>query len=74
MIRSDITAEIGRNLRRARKKKHLTQQDISDRTGISRATIGKYETGEVEIGITIFFAICEAIGVRPESVLMGTDK
>lgn len=74
MKRSDVTEQIGRNLRRARKKKHLTQQDISDRTGISRPTIGKYETGEVEIGITNLFAICEAIGVRPEAILMETDK
>ncbi len=74
MIRSDITAEIGRNLRRARKKKHLTQQDISDRTGISRATIGKYETGDVEIGITNFFSICDAIGCDPALIIMGTDK
>lgn len=74
MKRSEITAQIGQNLRRARKKKHLTQQDIADRTGISRAVIGKYETGDVELGITNLFAICEAIGVRPEAILMETDK
>lgn len=74
MKRSEITAQIGENLRRARKKKHLTQQDISDRTGISRTVYGKYETGDVEIGVTNLFAICDAIGVRPEAVLMGIDK
>lgn len=74
MKRSEITAQIGENLRRARKKKHLTQQDIADRTGISRTVYGKYETGDVEIGVTNLFAICDAIGVRPEAVLMGIDK
>ena len=74
MKRSDITAEIGRNLRRARKKKHLTQQDISDRTGIGRPTIGKYETGDVEISISNFSAICDAIGCDPALIIMGTDK
>ncbi len=74
MKRSDVTEQIGRNLRRARKKKHLTQQDIADRTGISRAVIGKYETGIVEIGVSNLFAVCEAIGVNPEVIIMGTDK
>ena len=69
MNRSDITAQIGQNLRRARKRKYLTQQDISDRTGISRTTIGKYETGDVEIGVTNLFAVCEAIGCDPRDVL-----
>ncbi len=69
MKRSEITARIGRALRRARKSKHLTQQDISDRTGIARSVIGKYETGDIEISMSSFFALCEAIGANPETIL-----
>lgn len=74
MKRSDVTQQIGHALRRARKKKHLTQQDIADRTGINRSVIGRYETGEIEISISNYFAICEAIGVDPESVLREAGK
>lgn len=72
--RSEITSDIGRSLKLARKRKHLTQQDIADRTGISRSVIGRYETGMIEIGMSNFLIICEAIGCDPRDVLSETDK
>lgn len=72
MKRSDVTASIGLALRRARKKKHLTQQDISDRTGITRSVIGRYETGDIEISVTNYIAICDAIGCDPREILRET--
>lgn len=74
MNRSDITAEIGQNLKRSRKRKHLTQQDISDRTGISRSVIGRYETGIIEISMSNFIAICDAIGCDPREILGESIK
>ena len=74
MNKNEITAQIGQTLKRARKRKHLTQQDISDRTGISRSVIGRYETGMIEISISNFIAICDAIGCDPALIIMGTDK
>lgn len=72
MKRSDVTHQIGLALRRARKRKHLTQQDIADRTGITRSVIGRYETGDIEISITNFFAICDAIGIDPQQIFEET--
>jgi len=74
MKKSEITAQIGLALKRARRKKHLTQQDISDRTGISRSVIGRYETGMIEISISNFISICEAIGCDPSVILEGRSE
>ena len=68
MKRSEITARIGHALRRARKAKHLTQQDISERTGMARSVVGKYETGDIEISMANFITLCDAIGVNPETI------
>ncbi len=37
--------EIGTKLRKLRKLKKLTQQELSDRIGLNRATISNYEVG-----------------------------
>lgn len=37
--------EIGQKLRQLRRAKKITQQDVADRVGITRATISNYEVG-----------------------------
>jgi transcriptional regulator with XRE-family HTH domain len=39
--------EIGKEIKRLRKEKHITQAQLSEIAGISRVTLGKLERGEV---------------------------
>ena len=57
--------EIGSTLREARKQRKLTQQQLGDLLGMSRATISGLETGRIaEIGIRKIAAICSVLGLE----------
>lgn len=68
MNKSKIRKKIGAELRRIRKEKRVTQEQLSDMTGIGRTAITKYELGTIEIGISHYIAICDALGVDYKKV------
>lgn len=56
---------LGETLRNARKQRRLTQTDLSEMVGISRATLSGIENGTVsEIGIRKVMALCSALGLE----------
>ena len=38
-------ANIGKNIRRLRNSKHMTQDDLAEKLFVSRQTVSNYETG-----------------------------
>lgn len=73
MKRKNINIQIGRNLRKARKAVHLTQQNVSDRLGIERSVYTRYETGDIEIPLATFAHICKIIDTDPSEILEGVE-
>lgn len=71
MKRDIITKQIGERIRTARKTKKLTQQQLSEKTGIQRSLITRYELGMIEIGMPAFVTICEALDVNYAEILEG---
>lgn len=71
MKRDIITKQIGERIRTARKAKKLTQQQLSEKTGIQRSLITRYELGMIEIGMPAFVTICEALNVNYAEILEG---
>lgn len=71
MNREIITKQIGERIREARKQKKMTQEQLSQRTGIQRSIITRYELGQIEIGMPAFVTICDALGVNYSEVLDG---
>ena len=59
-IEKDIT-EILYNLRRIRRKKHLSQKDVTEKMGTTQQVVSKIENGNPSI--RTFYAYCRAIGV-----------
>ncbi|MFI6285695.1 helix-turn-helix domain-containing protein [Streptomyces sp. NPDC051018] len=55
--------QIGVQIRAARIHANLTQQDISERTGIDRATYGRIELGHASALLDSLILIADAIGV-----------
>ena len=47
----------------------MTQQDISDKLGLSRATIAKYETGAISPTIDRLIDIMDAMGFRVDILI-----
>lgn len=56
---------IGYTLAQTRKRQRLTQAQLAERLGMSRATISGIENGTVpEIGIRKVMALCAALGLE----------
>jgi len=64
--------ETGTLIRDARRKAGLTQAELAQRLGMSRATISQLETGVIaELGVRKLAALCDRLGlevvVRPQA-------
>lgn len=51
-------------IRQARKATGLTQEEVSEKLGLSRSVIAKYETGAISPTIDRLIEIMDAIGVQ----------
>lgn len=45
---------MGEQIRLARKRRHLTMQDVADRTTVTRLTISKVEHGDPSVALGIY--------------------
>jgi transcriptional regulator with XRE-family HTH domain len=70
-----------RQLRAARKRSGLTQEDVADRLGETQSFVSKCERGERRIDVVELRAFCRAIGVslgtfigRLDRALVGTGS
>ena len=52
-------------LRDARRKVHVTQQELADRLGKPQSFVAKYERGERRLDVIEFIKIAHAIGQEP---------
>ncbi|WP_317855327.1 helix-turn-helix transcriptional regulator [Chakrabartyella piscis] len=59
----EIPIHVGNRIRLYRKMKHLTIESFAVMIGKSKATISKYETGDISIDIETLFEIAQALGV-----------
>jgi len=60
----ETTAEIiGKRIKNYRKAQHMTLQDLADRISKSRATVCKYENGEISIDVSALYDISCALKV-----------
>ena len=59
-----IDAYIGGRIRNYRKMKHLTLQQLADRIHKSRATVCKYESGEISLDMGTLYEISMALDVQ----------
>ena len=50
--------EIGQRIRKVRKTKRLSQEQLAERIGISTTHMSHIETGNTKLSIEVFAAIC----------------
>lgn len=60
---------IGENIKRIRKQKGLTQQQLADVLNVKRAAISKYEKGIVSPNSEQLWKIADALGVRLQHLI-----
>lgn len=68
---SDITQEVGKRLRNYRKMRHLTQEELAGQINRSKATLSKYESGEISIDIDTLYALAYVLQIRVEQLLFA---
>lgn len=62
---------MGREVRRLRKERGLSQEALADLAGLHPNYVGGIERGERNVGIKALFALAKGLGVRPSSLLEG---
>ena len=60
-----LIKQFGLNLRKLRKEKGVTQEQLAYDTDIEIRQIGRIERGEINTGISSVFEIANALGVKP---------
>lgn len=59
---------VGQLIMEARKQEHMTQTELAEKIGASKSYISRVEKGQIEPGVSTFFRIIEALGLRFEIV------
>mgnify|MGYP002786970617 CR=1 FL=1 len=59
----------GNRLRELRKAKNLTQEDLSDLSGLTLSQIARIETGRVNTTICTVYILAEALKIQPGELL-----
>ena len=65
---------IGEKIKKLREERKMTQQDLADRIGKSRAAIGKYETGVRLPDNATLHAICDFFEVTTDYLLGRSER
>lgn len=67
-------AEVGKHIKKIRKEKNLTQDDLAERLHCTRQTISNYETGKSEPGIEVLIELAGALEVEINDLIYGPKK
>ena len=68
---ADVRHEFGRNLRRLRSARGLTQEELAAASGLNRTYVGSIERGERNVSLINIHKLAAAIGVPPAELLAG---
>ncbi len=64
---------IGDRLRQLRISQKLTQEEVGRLMGVSKATVNRYETGEIDIKRTTALKLGSILNVSPAYIMGWTD-
>lgn len=66
--------KLGAVLKNIRNERHLSQQEIADRLGVSRSCYTHYETGDRGMDINVLFKLCDIYNVDVNEILKDVRK
>jgi transcriptional regulator with XRE-family HTH domain len=69
----EVALRFGENLRRARRRAGLSQDELAARASLHRTEIGMLENGQRVARITTLIQLAGAIGIEPAELIAGID-
>lgn len=63
--------KIGEFIAECRKKKNMTQQELSEKLGVSDRTIGNWENGRNMPDLSLFKPLCNELGISLNDLMSG---
>lgn len=64
---------MGEQFKLARKRRHLSMQDIADRATVTRLTVSKVERGDPTVSIGIYARVLYALNLEKDIILLAAD-
>jgi len=69
-----VRIEFGKNIRKIRKLKGFSQEQLAYTAGIDRSYIGKVERGQVNLTIEKLYILAETLGCSPKDLVPDIGK
>jgi transcriptional regulator with XRE-family HTH domain len=66
-------AQFAANVRAERTKRHLSQMELAERSGLHFTAISLLERGEREPKLTTILKVAEGLGLPPSRLLKGVE-
>ncbi len=70
----DLKETLAVNLRRARSSRHLTQEELAERSGLSARYVGAIERASVSASVTVLGRIADALEIEPEALIRRSKE
>jgi transcriptional regulator with XRE-family HTH domain len=64
-----VCGNLGRNLRRVREQRELTQEDVSERSGVHATEVSRIEAGKRDPRVSTLERLANAVEVSPGELL-----
>ena len=69
----ELRKTFGYNLRKIRKAKNLSQENLADLCGLHRTYVGSIERGERNVSLKNIVSLARALDVSPANLLEGIE-
>jgi transcriptional regulator with XRE-family HTH domain len=73
-VEGDLQHIVGRNIRRLRRERGLSQEELADEIGVHRTFMGGVERGERNLTLQTLERLAQRLGVDPVSLLKEPDR
>ncbi len=70
---AEVLSHIGANVRAARQKAGLTQEQLGEAIGVELRTIQRIEAGRTKLGVETLVLLAEVLQVKPASLLKEVE-